>query len=144
MAGALKARLVSIHAKTERQTTDLQIEIVGMLDNAELEYLQVGAGGSEVYAILPDDRELSRLGEIVVDCDAIVSGSVQLFVENFEMIEAEEGWAERVLRECLINYDIPLEGFSGALLGICGQCGGVGRHVGPPCLQKITSEQDAK
>lgn len=140
MTDILKARLVSIIATSMRHTTELRTEIVDMLDKTELDYLQVGAGRGEVYAILPDDRDLNRLEEIVHACDAIVSGSARLFVENFETPESESNWAERMLKNSPINYDIPQEEFRDALLGICGKCAGVGRHVGPPCLQETTNE----
>lgn len=133
MAKLLKNRIVAISPKYEHLVPDLRSKLVQELNNAGLRYLHVGAGAEAAYAVLPDDQNLLKLEEVAVSCDAIVSGSGYLRLENGESSEMEGEWIEHALVHHPINYDIPVVGSYDQAYGLCGRCGGIGSHIGPPC-----------
>lgn len=133
MAKLLKNRVIAVRPKAGHLVPDLHSKLVQKFNNAGLHYLHVGAGAEAAYAVLPDDHDLVRLETIAASCDAFVSGSGYLTLENFDSSEVENDLMERMLTLHPINYDIPVVDNNNLIIGLCGQCGGIGTH-GPPCI----------
>ncbi|WP_240224418.1 hypothetical protein [Rheinheimera hassiensis] len=136
MKKILKSRIVAISPESGHSVSVMRDKLVQALNNAGVPYLHVGAGAKAAYAVLPDDCNLVKLEEVAVSCDAIVSGSGYLKIENIELFEPENEWIEHTFSTHPIDYDISFAGNFNRTFGLCDKCGGIDRHRSPPCPKK--------
>jgi hypothetical protein len=125
--------IVAISPKSEGSVVCLLSDLVEKLNSAGVQYLHVGAGISAAYVVLPSNDDLQRLEEAAVSCSATVSGSRYLKLERYGSSGNGFDSVEQALGNWPIDYDIHFSGTRNQMLGVCGLCGGVGRHIGPPC-----------
>lgn len=126
-------RIVAISPDSAQSGVELRSNLLEKLNNIGLRYLHVGAGVETVYVVLPSDGNQPKLEEVAESCNAFVSGSGYLLLETYGFSEEGIESVEQALVQRPIDYDIPVVGSWDQAYGVCGLCGGVGRHIGPPC-----------
>ena len=129
-----KNRVVVVRPAAGTRALDVRDNLVHELKGAGIPYLHVGAGVHAAYAVVPEGVDYSALEDIAVSCNAFVGGSGYVMPENFETDELDPEWLEQALANHPIEYDILIDRDHDCFVGLCGQCGGVGSHIGPPCI----------
>ncbi len=133
MGKPLKNWIVAVEPKFGISVSEVRASLTQALNDFEISYLHIGAGRDAAYAVLPDDQQAAAMGEIAASCNALVSGSGYLKPQNFEPVGFDGDWVERNLVDHPIDYDIPIVNGHDQIFGVCGRCGGIGVHIGPPC-----------
>lgn len=129
MAHTPTDQIVAITPAPEQSAEELREVLIEELDHAGLPYVHVGAGTDAAYVVLPDDRNQRKLSEIVASSHATLSGAQPLRLEKYGFAEGTYSSIEQLLEKSPIDYDIPIDGGSNDMLGVCSLCGGIGRHL---------------
>lgn len=124
------AALIPMHASTSEQ---LRENLRNALYWTDLGILYVGGGTKEVYAVFKGDTPPGSIERVARKCSAQLNGFGYLRLDHRGGADRGFETIEQALARRPIDYDIPIGSSQDIAFLVCDICGGVGRHINPPC-----------
>lgn len=131
-------RIIAITPAPGQSVKELHSGLIRGYEMSGIRYFHIGLGKLAIYTALPEEISLKAVSEVAARCNAEMVGSGYLLLKH--VAESDSATLETALERHPIDYDLPIRSHQEVAYLVCGQCGGVGKHISPPCTLQNTVE----
>ncbi|MCW8107305.1 hypothetical protein OPS25_02145 [Alteromonas ponticola] len=129
----LKSRLLIVRGKSGSDIDKIKTNLSENLQRSGIKVFHIGTWGVEAYAVIGNVANSASIVSVTKSSDVEFKSLRYLQVENAWPSGDESAFIANTFSAHPINYGVQVPNKTGDLIGICGLCGGVSAHIGPPC-----------